>query len=136
MTGQVSAANGSERLVRGELRKVSHRVIAAVALAFVLLAFPAVTIAARAPSDRERIAITRALAAYARSVPAGCVYFNIRVSSSSTYARVDPTYLIPLPPSRSDPCLRYAANGSGGVQLRRLPLSPPCVGSDALARPC
>jgi hypothetical protein len=82
--------------------------LAAIAAA---LAIPSTGIAARDPTYNERVYIARALPAYIRSVPAGCVYLDTRVSTSGAYARVEPVWLVGLPPSPSDPCTRYAANG-------------------------
>lgn len=83
---------------------------AVAALAVLAAGFPATTHAARAPTRIERVYITRALPAYDRSLPAGCVFFDTRVSTQAPYARVDPVYLVDWNRS-SDPCARYAANG-------------------------
>jgi hypothetical protein len=76
------------------------------ALACVLFAASAGTAAAlRQPTLNERSAITAALPAGLRAVPAGCLWFDITITNNGRYAEVEPTYLV------RKACIRYAANG-------------------------
>ena len=84
------------------------RAVAAL-VAVAALAVPVAAWAVRAPTLTERAAITRALPGPIRKVPAGCVWFDIRMSSKAGWASVTPRWLVG--PSGSDPCLRYAADG-------------------------
>ena len=77
-------------------------------LALTLL-LPATARPARAPSVAERTAITRALPASLRKVPAGCVWIDIHISSTPRWASATPRWLVGA--TASDPCLRYAADG-------------------------
>lgn len=63
--------------------------------------------AKRPPRLSERAAITKALPAFLRSEPVGCVWLDVSVSNNSKYAIAAPVYLNALHP----PCLRYASNG-------------------------
>jgi hypothetical protein len=74
-----------------------------------ILVLSATAHAARAPSLAERAAITKALPGSLRKVPAGCVWIDIRVSSTGGWASATPRWLIGL--RTSDPCLRYASDG-------------------------
>jgi hypothetical protein len=67
--------------------------------------------AARAPTLSERTAITHALPAFVRNYPVGCASLSIQVSKNPDWARVGVQYLLEPGPPKSDPCLRYAANG-------------------------
>lgn len=67
--------------------------------------------AARSPTLGERTAITRAMPAFVRNYPVGCASLSIQVSRNPDWARVGVQYLLEPGSSKSDPCLRYAANG-------------------------
>jgi hypothetical protein len=105
----------SPAVVRDRVR--SRR--AAVVTGVVVIAFliPSAASAARAPTYYERLYITRALGALQKT-PAGCVYLDIRVSANASYAFVNPVWLVDLRSAKSDPCDRYASNGS--ILLRRV----------------
>jgi hypothetical protein len=62
---------------------------------------------AREPTFKEREALTQALPAPFRSYPVGCVWLEMSVSTSGTYAVVSPGFLS----AQHLPCLRYASNG-------------------------
>jgi hypothetical protein len=63
--------------------------------------------AARAPTLKEREALTQALPARFRAYPVGCVWLQATVSGNGGYALVRPTFLNAL----RRPCIRYASNG-------------------------
>jgi hypothetical protein len=66
--------------------------------------------AARSPRLDERVAITRALPAWLRKLPVGCVRLVTVVSRDGGYATVTPQFLV-RQGAADDPCLRYAGNG-------------------------
>lgn len=77
-----------------------------LALAAVVLAVAAgAASAARQPTLNERTAITMALPAAFRAVPAGCLFLAMKVSNNGKYAEVDPTFLL------RRVCIKYASNG-------------------------
>jgi hypothetical protein len=79
-------------------------------LAVVVLAATGITGVAQAkrpPRLSERAAITKALPAFLRSEPVGCVWLDVIVSNNNKYAIAAPVYLN----ARHPPCLRYASNG-------------------------
>lgn len=86
-----------------------RRRLARGALVLAVVVIPAAASAARAPTLTERTAITRALPGQLRKVPAGCVWLDVRVSSTPGWASVTPRWLVGS--SASDPCVRYAADG-------------------------
>lgn len=64
-------------------------------------------LAERAPTPRQRAALTLALPSSIRSDPVGCVWLSIAVSNNGKYAIVAPVFL----DATRMPCLRYASNG-------------------------
>jgi hypothetical protein len=76
-------------------------------LILVALALAVDVQAARPPSGPERAAITRALPAWFRAYPVGCVWLIIRVSTNGRYALVEEGVNNP----RRAPCVKYAFNG-------------------------
>lgn len=64
---------------------------------------------ARAPTLKEREAITKALPRFVRDTPAECIWLNTRVANSSSYAIVRPAYLNAT--ASGSRCARYATNG-------------------------
>jgi hypothetical protein len=66
-------------------------------------------LASRAPTLKEREAITKALPMDVRNTPVECLWLDIRVSRNSRYARVDGAYLNTSGPNSR--CVRYASNG-------------------------
>ena len=91
------------------------RALLLAAVAVVALVIVASAVAKRPPTLNERAAITRALPASLRNVPAGCVWLDTAVSRSGVYAKVSPTYLNAL----HQPCVRYASNGDFILRKRR-----------------
>ncbi|HEV8461241.1 MAG TPA: hypothetical protein VGQ38_11080 [Gaiellaceae bacterium] len=71
----------------------------------VLVVMTGAASAARPPTLAERTAITNALPAAFRAMPAGCLFLAMKVSKSGTYAEVDPTFLL------RRICIKYASNG-------------------------
>jgi hypothetical protein len=76
-----------------------------VVVAALVVAAPA--LASRAPTYKEREALTAALPADFRQIPVGCVWLDVAVSNNGRYAEVDPIFLN----ATRRPCVRYAANG-------------------------
>jgi hypothetical protein len=87
---------------------VLTRVVVSAALG---LALAAGANAARSPTLSERTAITHAMPAFVRNYPVGCASLGIQVSKNPNWARVGVQYLLEPGSPKSDPCLRYAANG-------------------------
>jgi hypothetical protein len=86
----------------------------------------------REPTITERTMITRALPAWLRGYPVGCVSLGIAVSTNGSFAEVDPVFLVD-PTVAHDPCIRYASNGyfvlekhKRWVVLGSLSEVPPC----------
>jgi hypothetical protein len=73
--------------------------------AVVLVVMTGAASAARQPTLAERTAITTALPAAFRAMPAGCLFLAMKVSNGGTYAEVDPTFLL------RQVCIKYASNG-------------------------
>jgi hypothetical protein len=66
-------------------------------------------LASRAPTLKEREAITKALPQDVRNTPVECLWLDIRVSRNSRYARVAGAYLNTT--GQNSRCIRYASNG-------------------------
>jgi hypothetical protein len=83
------------------------RLVCGVGVVTVAFALVGDASAAREPTRAEREAITAALPQYNRTVPAGCEYLDIKVSSlAKGWAVVVPVWFVHI-----KPCLRYAADG-------------------------
>jgi hypothetical protein len=67
--------------------------------------------AARTPTLDERVQITRALPAWLRKYPVGCVRLVTVISHDGRFATVSPQFLVRPGAGVKDPCLRYAGNG-------------------------
>jgi len=91
------------------------RALAVVAVVVAALSVVASVPAKRAPTLKERGAITKALPASLRNVPVGCVWLHITVSRSGAYSLVSPVFLNAL----HLPCLRYAGNGDFILRKRQ-----------------
>src|SRR5205823_14900055 len=65
--------------------------------------------ASRAPTLREREAMTKALPQDVRNTPVECLWLDIRVSRNARYALVSGAYLNTSGPNSR--CVRYASNG-------------------------
>ena len=88
---------------------VIRRVVAG-SLALLSVAAAPVALASRAPTLREREAITNWYPARIRNAPVNCVHIAIRISSrDARYARTAVQMLNFRRPG--SPCLQYASNG-------------------------
>lgn len=79
-----------------------------VAMTFCLVLVP-LAAGARAPTLKEREAITKALPRFVRDTPVECIWLNTRVANGSSYAIVRPAYLNAT--ASGSRCTRYATNG-------------------------
>jgi hypothetical protein len=88
-----------------------RRILAALtAVGLLVLTATSGVYAARRPTRAERQAITNALPKYVRAMPVGCIWLNIRVSTTNPrFAYVAPEIMNATPPNTQ--CLRYASNG-------------------------
>ena len=85
--------------------------IGVLAVALCAVVVPTSALAARQPTYDERVSLTRAMPSSLRSIPSGCLNYEIRISTHGPYAYVGPEFLVRQPVNRADPCLRVASNG-------------------------
>lgn len=89
---------------------MTRSLVALTAAGLLALNETAGVLAARQPTRAERQAITNALPKDVRAMPVGCIWVNIRVSTTNPrFASAAPEIMNAVPPNTQ--CLRYASNG-------------------------